>query len=316
MTLTAWQTYLAVCRLGSLTAAASELGYTQSAVSRQIHTIERLAGVPLLRRHARGVAPTAAGDAFRHHARVVVTEADRAVRSARAAAAGPDAHTLAVGATPSTAASIVPAALRELPGDGDQVIWTLLPGLTAELEVMVGAGDLDVAVVTDAPPGLTDDPRLVRHPVGVDEMCVIVPAGHRCAGLDEVSIGEFIGETWVEDNDGSAALLRRTAVRAGFEPRIDMAAVDLMGKMALVAAGHAVALIPGVMAPTVRRDVSTVRLADPPRRGIYATVPVVAARGAPAAMAFVDRLTATLNAWHPHPMIMNTCPCHGTDKCS
>jgi DNA-binding transcriptional LysR family regulator len=269
MTLAAWKTYLEVCRLGSLSAAAVELGYTQSAVSRQIATLERTAGARLLERRPRGVVPTPAGEAFRHHARIVVNEAARALQSASDA---PDRPTLplAIGATPAIAASIVPVALGRLEAELGRLPWTLLPALTAELQSMVAGGEVDLAVVTDAPPGLGDDPRLERRLLGADEMCVMVPIGHRAASEERVGIEVFADEPWVEDNEGSAALLRRSAGRAGFEPRIERTAADLMGKMALVAAGHAVALVPGVLAPSVRRDVVTVALVDAPTRGIFA----------------------------------------------
>ncbi len=46
---------------GTLTSAATALGYTQSAVSRQVASLERAAGTPLLERRHDGVRPTAAG---------------------------------------------------------------------------------------------------------------------------------------------------------------------------------------------------------------------------------------------------------------
>ncbi|MGH3206704.1 MAG: helix-turn-helix domain-containing protein, partial [Trebonia sp.] len=58
MWLNAWRTFVTVCRLGSLSAAAAELGYTQSAVSRQIAGLERQVGAPLVERHARGIRTT------------------------------------------------------------------------------------------------------------------------------------------------------------------------------------------------------------------------------------------------------------------
>lgn len=60
MELTVWRTFVTVCRLGSLSAAAAELHHTQSAVSRQIAGLERQLGVRLVERHARGVRPTPA----------------------------------------------------------------------------------------------------------------------------------------------------------------------------------------------------------------------------------------------------------------
>ena len=269
MSLPAWRTYLEVCRLGSLSAAAAELGYTQSAVSRQVASLERAAGVRLLERRARGVVPTPAGEAFRHHARIVVNQADRAFRSAREAYDGPEPP-LALGATPATAASIVPVALARLEAGRGRLPWTLLPELTPRLQEMTVGGELDLAVVTDAPPGLDDDPRLARRPLGADEMHVMVPAGHPLAGRDRVAITDLAEEPWVEDNEGSAALLRRTAGRAGVDIRIERTAADLFGKTAMVAAGHAIALVPGVLATSLRRDVVAVPLEDAPRRGIFA----------------------------------------------
>lgn len=114
MELTVWQTYVTVCRLGSLSAAAAELNHTQSAVSRQIAGLERQLGVSLMERHARGVRPTPAGEVFRRHALATLNAADRAVRAARDVRDGAFDRPLAVGATPSLAAGIVPEAIRNL----------------------------------------------------------------------------------------------------------------------------------------------------------------------------------------------------------
>jgi DNA-binding transcriptional LysR family regulator len=88
-----------------------------------------------------------------------------------------------------------------------------------------------------------------------------------------VHIQTLADQTWVEDNDGSAALLRQHAARAGVSARIDLTAADLVGKLALVATGHAIALIPGVLTGALRTGVTTMPLVDPPTRGIYAITP-------------------------------------------
>lgn len=273
MALTAWRTFVTVCRLGSLSAAATELGYTQSAVSRQIAGLERQLGVPLVHRHLRGVRPTPAGEVFRRHALATLNEADRALRAIQDVRHGALGRPLTVGATPSLAAGIVPAAIRRLLETAGPVRWNLSPELSPELHERVIAGDLDVAVVTDAPPGLPNDPRVERRFLGLDEMVVVLPVGHPRAGQGPVPIQALADQTWVEDNDGSAALLRQHAARAGVTARIDLTAADLLGKMALVATGHAIALIPGVLTCALRTDVTTVALVDPPTRGVYTITP-------------------------------------------
>ncbi|MFC8084649.1 LysR family transcriptional regulator [Streptomyces sp. NPDC057340] len=273
MDLTVWRTFVTVCRVGSLSAAAAELNHTQSAVSRQIAGLERQFGVPLVERHARGVRPTPAGEVFRRHALATLGEADRAVRAVRDVRDGVGERPLAVGATPSLAAGIVPEAVRGLLKQTGSLRWSLLPGLSAHLHSRVVAGDLDIAVVTDAPPGLAVDPRLERRFLGLDEMVVVLPSGHPLAGRGPVRIQELADEAWVEDNEGSAALLGRHAARAGVGARIDLTAADLPGKLALVATGHAIALIPGALTRALRADVTTVGLVDPPARGIYTITP-------------------------------------------
>jgi DNA-binding transcriptional LysR family regulator len=273
MELTVWRTFVTVCRLGSLSAAAAELNHSQSAISRQIAGLERRLGVPLMERHARGVHPTSAGEVFRHHALATLNEADRAVRAVRDVRDGAPSRPLAVGATPSLAAGIVPAAIRRLLETAGPLRWSLLSELSPELHDRVIASDLDVAVVTDAPPGLPDDPRIEHRFLGMDEMVVVLPVGHPQAERGPVRIQALADQTWVEDNDGSAALLRQHAARAGVTARIDLAAADLLGKTALVATGHAIALIPGVLTCALRTDVTTVALVDPPTRGIYTITP-------------------------------------------
>lgn len=267
-----WRAFVTVCRAGSLSAAAAELNHTQSAVSRQIAGLERQLGVPLVERHARGVRPTQAGEVFRRHALATLNEADRALRAVRDVRDGVS-RPLAIGATPSLAAGFVPEAVQGLLRQDGSIRWSLLPGLSAQLHRRVIAGDLDVAVVTDAPPGLAVDPRVDRRFLGLDEMVVVLPAGHPQAGDGPVHIAALADQPWVEDNDGSAALLRQHAARAGVSVRIDLSAADLPGKLALVATGHAIALIPGVLTRALRADVTTVGLVDPPTRGIYTITP-------------------------------------------
>ncbi|MEU6814598.1 LysR family transcriptional regulator [Streptomyces sp. NPDC046860] len=273
MELTVWQTFVTVCGLGSLSAAAAELNHTQSAVSRQIAGLERQLGVRLVERHARGVRPTPAGEVFRRHALATLNEADRAVRAAREFRDGAAGRPLAVGAAPSLASGLVPEAVRGLLERTGPLRWSLTPGLSADLHRRVTDGGLDMAVVTDAPPGLPQDPRVEARFLGLDDMVVVLPAGHPRAGQGPVRMRTLADETWVEDNDGSAALLRRHAARAGTVARIDLTAADLHGKLALVAAGHAIALIPGVLTRALRADLTTVGLADPPTRGIYTLTP-------------------------------------------
>ncbi|MCM9076945.1 MULTISPECIES: LysR family transcriptional regulator [Streptomyces] len=80
MTLDDLRVFVAVCRSGSLSAVARDLGCTQSAVSQHIRRLEKRTGASLLERHARGVVPTEAGRILRTAAAEGIAGLDGALR--------------------------------------------------------------------------------------------------------------------------------------------------------------------------------------------------------------------------------------------
>ena len=82
--------FIAVAEAGSLTVAAGQkLHTTQPFLSRQMSDLEAEVGVQLLKRSVRGVELTAAGRVFLDHARVVLSQVEIAVESARRLASLP-----------------------------------------------------------------------------------------------------------------------------------------------------------------------------------------------------------------------------------
>ena len=266
MSLTQWNAFVEVCRTGSIRAAAEATGFTQPGLSRQVAALEREIGVRLLDRGARGVTPTAAGAALLPHARLVVNEARRGGDAARTATERPAA--LVLGAVPSATASLVPQAISRLRESGGPDV-TVISRITPQLGPMVVSRELDAAVVTDAPPGLPRDPELRATHLHDDEVVVIAASGHPLAGEERLDFKRFADETWIEDNVGSEIMLRQLAARAGFEPRVSMTADDLLAKTGMVAAGLGIALVPGLLVPSLRANLAIIRLKRPTYRGIY-----------------------------------------------
>jgi DNA-binding transcriptional LysR family regulator len=288
----AWLSFVTVCDRGSISAAAAELGYTQSAVSRHVAALEQDMGARLLERLPRGVRPTAAGEAMLRHARLVVHETARA-RDAVAATLAGRGPSLAVGAVPSATVGLVPRAIRSFVQQVPSHRCTLRSAVSAVLQELLLAGDLDVAVVTDYPPGLPASRLLRRQHLLDDELCAVLPADHPAArGRRRLPLPRLADDVWVEDNPGSERLLVSAAARAGFEPRLDMEAGDLAGKLALVAAGQAVALVPRLMLGSVPDLVVVRRLVDPPTRSVFALHHASPARHRDEVRTFVAALRA------------------------
>ncbi|MEU5977559.1 LysR family transcriptional regulator [Streptomyces sp. NPDC047315] len=308
MDVIALRSFREVCRLGSISAAAQALGYTQSALSRQIAALESRLAVPLLQRHARGVRPTAAGAVLLEHAVAILQRVERAERDVLASRERP-VTTLRVGGVPTASATLLPRALSLFLADADpdacpdacpdarpdadaHVRVVFVEDFTPRLLGRLREGELDVAVVTDYPPGLSSgtgadghgrDGIALTHLLD-DALRCALPRGHRLAtatatrdaeGDDgdngaPVELAELADETWVEDYEGAAAVLSAACARAGFAPRVDIACGSWLGKQAFVAAGHGVMLVPGLLVPALRPDLVIRPLVDPPRRSVYA----------------------------------------------
>src|ERR1700722_7865452 len=106
----------AVAARGSFTAAAAELGYTQSAISKRVAQLERTTGHTLVIRERKGIRLTPAGEVLLGHAAVALEamqDAERALDSANAVQVRP----VRLGAFASAAAGVVPGALGRLAHD-------------------------------------------------------------------------------------------------------------------------------------------------------------------------------------------------------
>src|SRR4051794_12312287 len=118
MTLTQLRTFALVARLGSLTAAAAELGVSEPAVSAALGALRTDLGDPLFVRSGGGIALTPGGRALAAHAREIVGLADRARREG--AGAGSSDGRLRVLASAAceeqTAGALIDAFTARMPG--------------------------------------------------------------------------------------------------------------------------------------------------------------------------------------------------------
>jgi DNA-binding transcriptional LysR family regulator len=165
----------AVAREGSFGKAATSLGYTQSAVSQQIATLERIVGHRLIERPGgpKPVSLTEAGRLLLTHAAAIAARVAAAQADLTALAEG-QAGTLRVGVFQSVGQRILPEVMSRFVAAWPQVNVTLTESSDdLELLGLVERGQLDLTFA-DLP--LTDGPfesvELLRDP-----FVLVVPAG-------------------------------------------------------------------------------------------------------------------------------------------
>ncbi|MGW1892279.1 LysR family transcriptional regulator [Streptomyces sp. NPDC002004] len=267
-----YEVFLTVADEGSFTAAARRLGYTQSAVSRQVQALEDHVRSVLFDRMPRGVRLTEAGRVLRPHAEAVLDRIALA-RSELEALRTVDGGRLRVGAFATADAALMPRALAAFRERHPRVLVTRTEGLSSMLLARLEAGDLDLAVIST-----TGGPRLdgcVLHHLLDEPMNVLLPAGHPLAEQRSVRLAELADEEWITGGERSADTLLHPALTADFQPRRGYAVREWIAKQGFVAAGLGVTLLPALARDSVRAGVVAVPLHpdDLPPRKVYAATP-------------------------------------------
>jgi DNA-binding transcriptional LysR family regulator len=277
VSLVALRVFREVSERRTLTAAAAALGYTQSAVSRQIASLERAARTPLLERRHDGVRLTAAGHIVLRRAAAALDQIDATARELAGLPA--EAGTVRLGWYPSAGALLVPRAIATLRRTHPAITVTSREGSTPALVRALRAGSLDLAVVASAPPFRPPDaesPHLELETLAERSLYLAVPATHPFAAADSVDVTDLRGQRWIASP--STREQERLGVWPGLDERPDIAhtARDWLAKLHLVAAGCGLTTLPASLLPAVPPGVRVLAVRGGPqeqRRVILARLP-------------------------------------------
>ena len=268
-----------VLDLGSISAAADVLGYTQSAVSQKLAALEREVGTALVDRSQRPLRATRAGEVLRPHvervlgalggAEAAIDEVGRATRQLRLIA------------FPSALSSFVPVAVRDLRRTNPGLIVHVAQLETAEAIEHLRAGEADLAVVHHLPgTAIPDTSGLTARRLLVDDLFVVLPDGHRLARHEAVSIGDLEGEPLILPRRDTPAgrfrsVIEQLCAEAGFAPSVAYELNDLPAVQAFVAAGIGIVPMHGLTLTTLPAGAIARPLGDGPTgsRAVEALVP-------------------------------------------
>ncbi|MFE9205307.1 LysR family transcriptional regulator [Micromonospora sp. NPDC007230] len=234
-----------LARLGTIAAVAEAHTYTPSAVSQQLATLQREAGVQLLERAGRRVNLTPTGETLVRHTEVVLAALE-AADATLAAARGGLSGTVRIGAYPSAVRTLLLPALVALARDHpalDLMVTELDPVAVPDA---LRDRRLDVALVHDydiVP--VEPDPALDSAPLLDELVFLALPAG-----MDRDPDGDPMHSVrdaeWIVGSQGTLchSLALHACELAGFHPTVRHHADDFAAMLALVAAGQGVGLVP------------------------------------------------------------------------
>ncbi len=252
------RTFVTVADRRSFSAAATELGYTQSAVSQQIAALEADLGLALL--HRRPVAPTRAGERLLEHAGSLLLRHRAARADVLRAAAGPAGR-------PTVAASplaCTPAIVRSLPpGCGlrtvarERVAGEVASGAA-------GLGLVDGIAAPSDPLRLPDVGPLSGFGIVEEELVVVLPGGHPLSHRRGLDLADLTDALWLRAPVAvPVERLRELAGGGGFRAGFRYDGEDVRTVLNLAAAGHGLVLLPASVAVAAAGAVRGVPLGSP-----------------------------------------------------
>ena len=234
---------------GTVGAVADALSYSPSTVSQQLRVLEREAGTPLFEPAGRRVRLTDAALVLVAHAEQLLAAAELAEADLAAAAAGAVAGVVRVGSFQTASLRLLLPAMNTLRESHPGVRVRLVEAEPEPALEALRSHALDL-VLADEWAG-TPHPRwpgLDREDLFTEAVRVALPEGHPAAASGEpVALATLAGEDWATGYPGGGmqALVRRVCnEHGGFEPAVRHETNELTMLHALVAAGHAVTLLP------------------------------------------------------------------------
>jgi len=233
----------AVAEEGSFGRAAERLGYTQSAVSQQIATLERIVGERLVERPGgpRPVSLTEAGRILLRHAESIVARLQAAQADLAALAAG-EAGSLHIGTFQSVGAKILPEVMRRFRSVWPDVQIELREAHSDnELAEGVERGDLDLAFVQlPLEHAALETVELLR-----DEYVLVAAAGSPLACGKRPSLREIAAQPLIGSRTCRATEILVDQLRAtGHEPRFVFRSDDNGVVQGLAGTGIGIAVVP------------------------------------------------------------------------
>ncbi|OZC57989.1 LysR family transcriptional regulator [Rhodococcus sp. 06-470-2] len=258
-----------VVRTGSITAAATRLSFTTSAVSQQLSKLEIEAGQPLLERHARGVRLTEAGEVLVRHAERIETQL-LAARNELEDLSGLRAGTLRIGTFPTAGASLLPPVVKLFKSRHLAVALTVRSSRFAGLRGMLDTREVELSLLWDYEWARITDSDLTVHQLMIDPPMLVVSVNHHLAERSSIHMNELEHEQWItrEDTHPVGAALERACHAAGFSPSVSFAANDYQEAQAMVAVDLGVSFAPRMALSNIRDDVRLVPLTGAPSRRI------------------------------------------------
>ncbi|MGJ4896001.1 MULTISPECIES: LysR family transcriptional regulator [unclassified Bradyrhizobium] len=268
---------------GTFSAAATEIGLTQSGVSQSIKHLEAVLGGQLLIRHRDGIRITELGRAVLADARAALQAVER-IRQTCSAVNGLLAGHIRIGSVSSVAARLLPARLAEFKRMYPRITVSLIEGTDAEVCEWVEKDIIDLGLTGETTPAV--QPIVIME----DEFVLVVASDHRLASRRQISLTDAADEPFLMSASGCEPAIRQIFDQAKINPPIVLRVRDAEALVNMVSQDIGITIMPQLAIPADSRAIAQISIKPRRRRQVFA----ITRSGAPKVPA-AERLNAMLS---------------------
>ncbi|MDP3700309.1 MAG: LysR substrate-binding domain-containing protein [Hylemonella sp.] len=231
-----------IAEADSLTKGAEAAHMSAPAASTRIKAIEESLGVKLLHRSSQGVTLTPPGQAFVHHARLVLGQLEHLRADLQEYARGIRGH-LRVHANTTALGEFLPPVLRRYLLAHPDVTVDLQERLSHDIVRAVSEGQTDIGIVA----GLVRTEKLQVLPYRRDRLVLVLPRGHALANSTSISFADTLDFDHIGLAESSAirAFLQQICEGLGRPMRQRIQVSNFEAACRMVEAAVGVAILPG-----------------------------------------------------------------------
>src|SRR5439155_5332648 len=185
--------FLVVLEEGSLRRAADRLRISQSAITRQMQSLELDLGGRVLERTSAGVRPTNGGHALAERAKTLLADYDSTMAEVRRLVRG-ESERLRIGYIASAVQEYLGPALAVLRRTYPKLKVKMLDQTPGEMIIALRRGEIDLALTGHGVALLSRD--FYTHKLASVPSVVALPLNHQLASLKQIYISELKGESF------------------------------------------------------------------------------------------------------------------------
>lgn len=257
-----------IVELGSLSAAAEAMGYTQSGASRILSSLEEEWGLTLMTRSRAGIHPTQHLDRLLPYIRALLRDQER-IQQTVSAIHGLNEGKLRIGAFTSVSVHWLPPIIKVYETLFPNIEITLLCGDYHDIDGWLAVGAIDIGFVT-----LPSSANCQFIPLREDRLLAVLPPDHKYANLPKLPVTRIADEPFISLLESSDHDTRKALESYGIKPNIKYTSKDDYAILAMVEHGLGMSIMPELLLTGRQDHVKVLELIPGARRTIALALPI------------------------------------------